>query len=52
MHLTNASFLRRIINHAYHPFKVIPKPSIWLRRERLKRFVGVNFFFFLNKLIN
>ncbi|KAL3102052.1 hypothetical protein niasHS_003461 [Heterodera schachtii] len=32
--------LRRILNASYHPFKVIPKPSIWPNRERLKRFTA------------
>ena len=40
MYFTNQLNLRRILNSSYHPFKVIPKPSIWPKRERLKRFTA------------
>ncbi|CAJ0585464.1 unnamed protein product, partial [Mesorhabditis spiculigera] len=43
MRLTEPTFLRRIINSTYHSFKVIPKPDIWMKRERQKRFVGWQF---------
>lgn len=46
MHLSSFLSLRRILNYSYHPFKTIPKPSIWPKRERLKRFVGVKFCLF------
>ncbi|KAI6228023.1 hypothetical protein M3Y95_00578600 [Aphelenchoides besseyi] len=40
MRLTDVLGLRRILNSSYHPFVVIPKPSLWPRRERLRRFVA------------
>uniref|UniRef100_A0A7E4ZVD1 39S ribosomal protein L20, mitochondrial n=1 Tax=Panagrellus redivivus TaxID=6233 RepID=A0A7E4ZVD1_PANRE len=40
MRFTDALSLRRIINSSYHPFHVIPKPSIWPKRERLRRFIA------------
>jgi hypothetical protein len=49
MHFTAALELRRILNSSYHPFRVIPKPSIWPKRERLKRFTAVKFLFFSKK---
>ncbi|CAJ0960396.1 unnamed protein product, partial [Mesorhabditis belari] len=43
MHLTAPTCLRRIINSAYDSFKVIPKPDVWLKRERQKRIVAWQF---------
>ncbi|CAD5211482.1 unnamed protein product [Bursaphelenchus okinawaensis] len=40
MQLTAVCNLRRIINPSYHPFSVIPKPAIWMKRERLRRFIA------------
>ncbi|KAI1720391.1 ribosomal protein l20 domain-containing protein [Ditylenchus destructor] len=40
MRLTEVLGLRRILNSSYHPFHVIPKPSKWMRRERLKRLMA------------
>ncbi|KAI6242832.1 hypothetical protein M3Y99_00191300 [Aphelenchoides fujianensis] len=40
MQLTALLGLRRILNSSYHPFNVIPKPSVWPRRERLRRFIA------------
>ncbi|GMR35849.1 hypothetical protein PMAYCL1PPCAC_06044, partial [Pristionchus mayeri] len=40
MKLTTPALLRRIINSTYHPFAVIPKPDVWLKRERLHRFTA------------
>uniref|UniRef100_A0A914DZU1 39S ribosomal protein L20, mitochondrial n=2 Tax=Acrobeloides nanus TaxID=290746 RepID=A0A914DZU1_9BILA len=37
MKLTVECCLRRILNSSYHPFSVIPKPSVWPRRERIRR---------------
>uniref|UniRef100_A0A915EJM6 Uncharacterized protein n=1 Tax=Ditylenchus dipsaci TaxID=166011 RepID=A0A915EJM6_9BILA len=43
MKLTAVLELRRIMNYSYHPFKPIPKPSKWLRRERLHRLTAWQF---------
>uniref|UniRef100_A0AC34GWN5 Uncharacterized protein n=1 Tax=Panagrolaimus sp. ES5 TaxID=591445 RepID=A0AC34GWN5_9BILA len=40
MRLTEVLGIRRIINSSYHPYSVIPKPSIWPKRERLRRFIA------------
>ncbi|GMT14166.1 hypothetical protein PFISCL1PPCAC_5463 [Pristionchus fissidentatus] len=40
MKLTTPALLRRIINSTYHPFSVIPKPDVWLSRERLHKFTA------------
>jgi len=40
MKLTDVCYLRRIVNTSYHPFQVIPKPDVWMKRERLQRFVA------------
>ncbi|CAI2329943.1 unnamed protein product [Caenorhabditis sp. 36 PRJEB53466] len=40
MHLTTTLALRRILNSGFHPFQVIPKPDVWLKRERLNRFTA------------
>ncbi|GMS83520.1 hypothetical protein PENTCL1PPCAC_5695, partial [Pristionchus entomophagus] len=40
MKLTTPALLRRIINSTYHPFSVVPKPDVWLNRERLHRFTA------------
>jgi hypothetical protein len=42
MFFTQNLNLRRILNTSYHPFRVIPKPAIWPKRERLKRFTAVS----------
>ena len=42
--------LRRIINSSYHPFHVIPKPSKWIRRERLMRLTAVGIPLFTYKI--
>lgn len=44
MYFTQQLGLRRIFHGSYHQFRVIPKPSIWPKRERLKRFTAVYFF--------
>uniref|UniRef100_A0A914LAY9 Uncharacterized protein n=1 Tax=Meloidogyne incognita TaxID=6306 RepID=A0A914LAY9_MELIC len=40
MRFTDVLGLRRIFYGSYHPFHIIPKPSIWPKRERLKRFTA------------
>uniref|UniRef100_A0A1I7UUH5 Ribosomal protein L20 n=1 Tax=Caenorhabditis tropicalis TaxID=1561998 RepID=A0A1I7UUH5_9PELO len=40
MHLTKTLSLRRILNSGFHPFQVIPKPDVWMKRERLNRFTA------------
>ncbi|KAI6184167.1 hypothetical protein M3Y97_00567300 [Aphelenchoides bicaudatus] len=40
MQLTGVCLLRRMMNSSYHPFIVIPKPSRWPKRERLRRFIA------------
>uniref|UniRef100_A0A0N5AAG4 28S ribosomal protein S9, mitochondrial n=1 Tax=Syphacia muris TaxID=451379 RepID=A0A0N5AAG4_9BILA len=40
MWLSRVLCLRRIINSSYHPFAVIPKPSVWRKREALRRFTA------------
>ncbi|KAF8364293.1 mrpl-20 [Pristionchus pacificus] len=40
MKLTTPALLRRIINSTYHPFSVVPKPDVWMSRERLHRFTA------------
>ncbi|EGT48166.1 hypothetical protein CAEBREN_08435 [Caenorhabditis brenneri] len=37
MHLSTTLSLRRILNSGFHPFQVIPKPDVWMKRERLNR---------------
>ena len=44
MRLTEVLNLRRIIFSSYHPYHVIPKPAMWPKRERLRRFIAVSFF--------
>ncbi|KAF7630962.1 hypothetical protein Mgra_00008793 [Meloidogyne graminicola] len=43
MYFTQQLGLRRIFHGSYHQFRVIPKPSIWPKRERLKRFTAWQF---------
>ncbi|CAP37744.2 Protein CBR-MRPL-20 [Caenorhabditis briggsae] len=40
MHLSTTLSLRRILNSGFHPFQVIPKPDVWMKRERLNRFTA------------
>ena len=49
MKLTEVLGLRRIINSSYHPFHIIPKPSIWPKRERMRRFIAVRLYFLVLK---
>lgn len=41
MQLSKALSLRRVLNSGFHPFQVIPKPDVWMKRERLNRFTAV-----------
>ncbi|CAD6192564.1 unnamed protein product [Caenorhabditis auriculariae] len=40
MKTSTTMLLRRIVNSNYNPFHVIPKPDVWLNRERLHRFTA------------
>uniref|UniRef100_A0A1I7YGB7 Ribosomal protein L20 n=1 Tax=Steinernema glaseri TaxID=37863 RepID=A0A1I7YGB7_9BILA len=37
MKLTSTAFLRRILNSPHDAFRVIPKPDIWMTRERMAK---------------
>ena len=43
MRLTDTLPLRRILFSGYHPFHQVPKPSKWMKRERLHKFMAVGF---------
>ncbi|KAK0396202.1 hypothetical protein QR680_001620 [Steinernema hermaphroditum] len=40
MKVTSASLLRRVLNSPHDAYTVIPKPDIWMTRERLAKFTA------------